>query len=481
MDNMIFIGAAGVLGLIILVVLLGRFRTASPDRALIISGAALGKKNVFTDESTKNKIKIVRGGGTFVYPIIQQAQELSLLTSKLEVAVSGVYTEKGVPIDADGTVIVKIGSSVEEIATAAEQYLGKSKEDLENEAKEVLEGHLRAILGSMTVEEIYKNRDKFSQEVQNVASGDLAKMGLVIVSFTVKEVKDRNGYLDSLGMPRIAQVKRDADIAKSEATKETRIKVAEDEKNSKRAELERETEIAEANKIKDLKMSAYKQEQDVAKADADNAYGLRKAKLDSELREEQMNVQLVESAKEIELAEKAIIKSERKYDAEVRKKAEADRYAAEQQAEAEKAQAIAKSVAKAKDIELNGKAESESIRAIGKAEAEAKEALAEALKQYGEAALATLLIEKYPEIIKAAADPISNIDKITVIDGGNGNGANSVSGYATKNLVATQEALKDTTGLDLTELIKSAVGNSNVGAKVGELTQHLAERAEETE
>lgn len=473
MNNLIFSGAGVILVVVLLVVLLGRFRTASPDRALIISGAALGRKNVYTDEGTKNKMKIVRGGGTFVIPVIQRPQELSLLTSKLEVSVTGVYTEQGVPIDADGTVIIKVGSSVEEIATAAEQYLGKSSEDMQTEAREVLEGHLRAILGSMTVEAIYKNRDEFAQAVQEVASVDLAKMGLTIVSFTVKEVKDKNGYLDSLGMPRIAQVKRDANIAMAEADKETRIKTAESEKESQKAELERQTEIAEADKEKQLKLASYKQEQDVAKANADNAYHLEKARLDKHLRTEQMNVQIVEREKEIELADKEIIKSERKYDSEVKKKADAERYAVEQKAEADKAKSIAESEARAKEIELNGKAESESIRSIGIAEAEAKTALAEALKQYGEAAIATLLIEKYPEIVRASAEPMSNIDKITVIDGGNGNGATAVSGYAAKTLAATQETLKDTTGLDLTELIKSFVGNHNVGGKLGELTDTL--------
>ena len=166
---------------------------------------------------------------------------------------------------ADGTAIIKIGGSISEIATAAEQFLGKSKEDRENEAKEVLEGHLRSILGSMTVEEIYKNRDIFSQEVQRVASEDLAKMGLIIVSFTIKDVRDNNGYLDSLGKPRIAQVKRDADIATVEAEKETRIKNAEASKEAQKAEIERATEIAEAEKENQLKVAEYRLNKTVQK------------------------------------------------------------------------------------------------------------------------------------------------------------------------------------------------------------------------
>src|SRR5690625_4581220 len=258
-------------------VFISKYRTAGPDEALIVTGSYLGTKNVHLDESG-NKNKIIRGWGTFVVPCIQQAEPLSLVSSKLEVTTPEVYTEQGVPVMADGTAIIKIGGSISEIATAAEQFLGKSKEDREIEAKEVLEGHLRSILGSMTVEEIYRNRDKFSQEVQRVASQDLAKVGLIIVSFTIKEVRDKNGYLESLGKPRIAQVQRDADIATAEAEKETRIKRAEAAKDAQKAELARATEIAEAEKENQLKIAEFRREQDIAKARADQAYDYETAR-----------------------------------------------------------------------------------------------------------------------------------------------------------------------------------------------------------
>ncbi|MGG4156959.1 flotillin family protein, partial [Peribacillus muralis] len=196
MFSLIWIVVAIVAFLLIalIAVFVTKYRTAGPDEALIVTGSYLGSKNVHVDESG-NKIKIVRGGGAFVLPVFQQAEPLSLLSSKLEVSTPEVYTEQGVPVMADGVSIIKIGGSITDIATAAEQFLGKSKDDREQEAREVLEGHLRSILGSMTVEEIYKNREKFSQEVQRVASQDLAKMGLIIVSFTIKDVRDKNGYL----------------------------------------------------------------------------------------------------------------------------------------------------------------------------------------------------------------------------------------------------------------------------------------------
>lgn len=155
------IGFAVVLVLALIGVFITKYRTAGPDEALIVTGSFLGNKNVHVDESG-NKIKIIRGGGTFVFPVFQKAEPLSLLSIKLDVSTPEVYTEQGVPVMADGTAIIKVGSTISEIATAAEQFLGKKREELENEAREVLEGHLRSILGTMTVEEIYRNRDKFS-------------------------------------------------------------------------------------------------------------------------------------------------------------------------------------------------------------------------------------------------------------------------------------------------------------------------------
>ncbi|MEW9051792.1 MAG: flotillin family protein [Neobacillus sp.] len=496
-------GVLVVLGIVafILIALIGvfitKYRTAGPDEALIVTGSFLGNGSVHVDESG-NKIKIIRGGGTFILPVFQQAQPLSLLSSKLEVTTPEVYTEQGVPVMADGVAIIKIGGSISEIATAAEQFLGKAKEDRENEAKEVLEGHLRSILGSMTVEEIYKNRDKFSQEVQRVASQDLAKMGLVIVSFTIKDVRDKNGYLDSLGKPRIAQVKRDADIATAEADKETRIKKAEAAKEAKRSELERATEIAEAEKINQLKVAEFRREQDSAKARADMAYELESARAKQEVTEQEMQVKIIERQKQIELEEKEILRRERQYDSEVKKKADADRYSVEQAAAADKARQIAEAEAnkyrieamakaeaekirldglsKAEAQKAQGTAEAEIIRLKGLAEAEAKQKIAEAFEQFGQAAVLDMIMKMLPEYAKQVASPLANIDKITVVDtGGSGEngGANKITGYATNLMAGLQESLKASSGIDVKELIESYAGKSNIKNSIQELTETI--------
>ena len=291
-----------------------RYKTVSPDEAMIVTGSFLGSRNVSSDDSGRS-IKIVRGGGAFILPIFQKQQRISLLSHKLDITTPEVYTEQGVPIMVDGVAIIKIGSSVEDVATAAEQFLGKPTAELRIEAQEVLEGHLRAILGTMTVEEVYKNRDKFAQEVQSVAAKDLKKMGLQVVSFTIKDVRDKEGYLDALGRPRIAVVKRDAEIAEAEAMRDARIKKAEAEENAMRAELIRDTQIAESQKDKELKVAAYKREQDQARAEADQSYAIQEARSLQEVTREQMQVDVVRKNLQIELEEKEILRRERQYDA----------------------------------------------------------------------------------------------------------------------------------------------------------------------
>jgi flotillin len=502
LELMVVIGIVAFLLLAIIGVYVTKYKTVGPDEALIVTGSYLGSKTVHTDDSG-NKIKIIRGGGTFVFPVFQQAKPLSLLSSKLEVMTPEVYTEQGVPVMADGTAIIKIGGSISEIATAAEQFLGKSKEDRENEAKEVLEGHLRSILGSMTVEEIYKNRDKFSQEVQRVASQDLAKMGLIIVSFTIKDVRDKNGYLDSLGKPRIAQVKRDADIATAEADKETRIKRSEAAKEAQQYEIERATEIALAEKENQLKVAEYRREQDIAKARADQAYELQTARSKQEVMEQEMQIQIIERQKQIELEEKEILRREKQYDSEVKKKADADRYAVEQtaaasksrvmaEADAEKYRIEAKAKAEADKVRLDGIAKADSERAQGEteadiirlkglAEAEAKQKLADAFDHYGQAAVLDMIVRMMPEYAKQIASPLANIDKITVVDtgGGEGGGANRVTSYATNLMSTLQETLKASSGIDVKEMLENYSGKGTLRPSLDRISYEMQDKKKE--
>lgn len=482
---------------LLLLVFITKYRTVGPDEALIVTGSWLGNgKNVVNTDDGK-KIKIIRGGGTFVVPIMQQAEPISLLNYKLEVGTRDTYTKQGVPVTVNGVSIIKVGSTIEEVSTAAEQYLGKNPEELKTEAKEVLEGHLRAILSSMTVEDAYSNREQFAQKVHEVASTDLKKMGLRIVSFTIKEISDRNGYLDALGQPQIAAVKRDAAVASAEREKESRIEKARAEKEAKEAEYQRDAQIAEAEKEKELKVQSYKREQELARADADLAYELQQAKVQQRVTEEQMRIKIIEREKQIELEEREIARREKQYDAEVKKKADADRYAAEQAAEADKIQQMKRAEAAQYKIETEARARAEEVRVEGLAkaeiekeqgiaqaeaqkakgiaeadviklkglsEAEAKQKIAEAFELYGQAAIMDMVLKMLPVYAKEVASPLGNIDKITVVDTGSGKngGAGKVAGYAADLMASLQETLKASSGIDVKELLESFAGKSAV-------------------
>jgi flotillin len=472
-----------VLGVFVLLAMIvaARYKTVSPDEAMLITGSALGSKYVLTDESGR-RVKIIRGGGAFIVPVIQQRATISLLSHKLDVTTPEVYTAQGVPVITDGVAVIKVGSSVEDVATAAEQFLGKPDEALRAEAREVLEGHLRAILGQLTVEEVYRNRDRFAQEVQEVAARDLRKMGLQIVSFTIKDVRDRSGYLEALGRPRIAAVRRDADIAEAEAVRDARIRKAEADENGMKAELIRDTNVAEAEKEKELKVAAFKRDQDTAKAEADQAYAAQEARSQRAVVEEQMQVELVRKQREVELEGLEINRREKQFDSEIKKKADADRYAREQAAEAEKIQQLRRAEARQFEIEAEARARAEGrrldglaaadaaraegtaaaevIRAKGLAEAEAKEKLAEAFEKFGEAAVLDILAKMLPELAGRIAEPIGRIEKISVVDTGGGQGAGRVAGYVTELMASSSEMLQTVAGVDLNAMARRLSGGA---------------------
>lgn len=454
-----------------------RYRTVGPDYAMIVTGAGLGSRNVVAD-GAGNKVKIVRGGGAYVMPVFQRSEFISLQTHKLEVATPEVvYTSQGVPILVAGVAIVKVGSTVEDIATAAEQFLRKSAEALEAEAREVLEGHLRAILGSMTVEDAYRNQDSFAQEVQNVAAIDLRKMGLQIVAFTIKDVRDPAGYLEALGRPRIAVVRREADIAEANALRDARVQKALAEEEGMRAELERDAKVAEANKIKELQVASFKRDQDMARAEADQSYAIQEARSKQTAVEELMKVELVRKQREIDLEALEISRRANQYDAEMKKRADAERYAAEQAAEAAKARTMreaeatkfrieAEAQARAEQQRLEGTAQAEVIRMMGLAEAEAKEKIAEAFGKYGNAAVLDIISRMLPELAARVAEPIGRIGQLTVVDTGNGSGAARLSNYVTELMATAPAMLKSAAGLDLNALIARLMGTGGEIAAV---------------
>ncbi len=451
------IGIVVVLFLLV-IVFATRYRTVKADEAMIVTGAL-----------TKDGMKIVKAGGSFVWPIVQNAEFLSLQVNTLDIKTPEVYTSHGVPVMVDGVAQIKIKGDIESIATAAEQFLGKPDDEVNSIAMQTLEGHLRAILGQMTVEDVFKNRDEFARNVQEVAASDLNKMGLQIVSFTIRDVRDKNGYLEALGQPQIASVKRDAEIAKANAFRDESVAKAKALEDGKKAEYYAETNIAESAKTMEVKKAEFKMEQDKRRAEADQSYKLQEAKSLQAVKVEEMEIQVIERVKQIELESKEIERREKELDATVKKQAEAERYAQEQKAEGDRYQIEARAKADAESVRLAGQAnadkeraegtaEAEIIKLKGLAEADAKDKIAEAMMKYGEAAIIEMIVNQFPAIASAISEPLSKTEKIVIVDSGSGKGggggASKITGYVTDILATMPETISALTGADITELVK---------------------------
>merc|ERR1712106_1215807 len=286
-----------------------------PNEALVISGMFQGGKPTF-----------INGGRAIVCPCIQTVQRIPLNTMTLEVQSPRVYTSQGVPISVVGTAQVKInGSSEEMLSYAAEQFGGKPVNEILQICLETMEGHQRAIMGNMTVEEIYRDRKTFSKKVFEVASVDLHNMGISVISYTLKDVRDEVGYLASLGQARTAQVKRDALIGEAEANRDATIAEALAEEQRMESKLVNDTENARSKRDFELKKASYDTEVNTAKAEAEMAYGLQAAKVQAKIKEEEMQVKVVERAQNIAIQEQEIMRREKELDSKVRKPAEAEK------------------------------------------------------------------------------------------------------------------------------------------------------------
>ncbi|KAH1010770.1 hypothetical protein HUJ05_005016 [Dendroctonus ponderosae] len=317
------------------------FVTCGPNEALVISGCCYSKPH------------LVPGGRAFIWPGIQRIQRISLNTMTLIVDSPTVYTSQGVPISVTGIAQVKIqGQNEEMLSAACEQFLGKSANEIEHIALVTLEGHQRAMMGSMTVEEIYKDRKKFSKQVFEVASSDLVNMGITVVSYTIKDIRDEEGYLKSLGMARTAEVKRDARIGEAEARADAAIKEAIAEEQRMASVFLNDTEIAKARRDFELKKAAYDVEVQTKNAEAEMAYELQAAKTKQKIKEEEMQIMVVERSQQILVQEQEIARRERELEATVRRPAEAEKFRLEKIAEANRKKVLVEAEAEAEAAKL---------------------------------------------------------------------------------------------------------------------------------
>jgi flotillin len=469
MPSPVVIASAGVVVLLFLLglVVASRYKVAGPNEAFIVTGRR-GKKStdpetgaIFTDNSGQ---KVVVGGGVFVVPFVQQRFSLDLSSRQIPVAVRGAVTLRGVKANLDGVAIVKVGGTEDAIRAAAQRFLGQ-QDDIVGFTQEVLSGALRAIVGRMSVEDIIRDRAAFAGQVAEEAEASLSGQGLIIDAFQIQDITTEGSYLQDLGRPEAARAKQEADIAEAIARRA-----------AEQARLKAEEEIAVAQRTFALKQAEIQAETDEARARAAASGPLAEAARQQEILQEQEKV-----------AERQAALTDRQLDTEVRKPADAKRYAAEQeaeakrvarvkQAEAERLAGIASAQAEAERarltgegekqrrsaiaeaVRLEGEAEAAAIGVKGAAEAAAMEKKADAYRQYGDAAILQMLVEILPQVVEKASEPLSAIDKMTVIST---DGASQLSRTVTDNVAQGLELLSSTTGVDLPSLLKNLTQRNN--------------------
>lgn len=399
-----------------------RYVKAGPNEVLIVSG----RRRAYTDNAGQKRTRgyrLVRGGGTLVWPIRERVQLLSLELNTVEVRTPEAYTAQGVKVMVDAVAQVKVRSDDDAIVTAAEQFLSTGPETIRRVALQVIEGHLRAVLGTLSVEDVYLKRAVFAQTVKESARPDLGAMGLDILSLTIRHVADEQGYLEAIGKPQVAQVKRDAAVAEAEAERVAAI-----------ARLEAEEKVEE--KRRRLQQ---------VKAEADLSYDLQRYKTEQAVKDEQISLQ----RKEIE-------RKQHELEAEVAKPAIAERTRIMALADAEKYQLEAEGNGKAAAIRATGAAEAEALKARGIAEADAMGQKAVSWKQYNEAAVTDRFISILPELAAAVSEPLSRTEKIVVVGNGNGHngsGASKITADVAEIIAQLPTVVESLSGMKLGDLI----------------------------
>ena len=481
MEQIIKLTVIAAVAILLIVLLCVGYVKAPPDMAFIISGF-------------KKKSKIVIGKSTIRIPFLERLDKLNLRLIPIDVKTSNaVPTADYININVDATVNVKISNDQERLRLAAENFLNKNTDYIANVAREVLEGNVREIVGKMKLEEMVSDRQKFATLVKENAEPDLAAMGLDIISFNVQNFVDGNEVIENLGIDNIVKIKKAAAIARAESERDIKVAQASADKESNDAAVAAQTEIAKKQNELAIPKSELQIEADTKKAEADAAYEIQKEEQRKTIEITTANANIAKQEREIELKQKEVAVKEQALDAEVKKQAEADKYAAQQRAdadlyqrqkdaeakqfeavraaEARKAQAEADRYSKEQEaagIRAVGEAEASAIQAKGIAEAEAMEKKAEAYAKYNKAAVAEMMIKVLPDVAAKIAEPLGQIDKITIIGGGDGsgNGVDQVAGNVPAVMAKLFESMKEATGIDLSEIVKADTYDAKVNRNV---------------
>ena len=463
-----------IIAIVVIAILLSGYVKASPDTAYIISGM-------------RKKPKVLIGRAGIKIPFFEKKDELNLQLIPINVKTStAVPTADYINISVDAAVNVKISDKEERLELAAQNFLNKKVDYIAQVAREVLEGNMREIVGKMNLEEMVSDRQKFATLVKDSAEPDLAAMGLDIVSFNVQNFVDGNGVIENLGVDNIVKIQKKAAISRAESEKDIATAQAIAQKEANDARVNSQTEIAIRNNDLAIKQAELKKEADAKKAEADAAYQIQQEEQRKTIEITTANANIAKQEKEIMLKQKEAEVMEQALDAQVKKKAEADKFArqqladaelyerqrdaeakkyeAQQEAEALKAQAEADKYAKeqeAEGIRTKGLAEAEAIRAKAIAEAEGIEKKAEAMTKMGEAAVLEMYFKALPEVVRNAAEPLTKVDKITMY--GDGNSAKLMKDVM-NTLNQVTDGLKESTGVDLNAVLSGFVGGK-VSAK----------------
>ncbi len=488
MFDLIFPVLVPVLAVVAVFALLASgYKKAPPDTAFIVSGL---------------RRRTVIGKAVIKIPFLERLDVVSLKLIPVDVKTSNaVPTADYINIRVDAAVNVKISASPEKLALAAQNFLNQKTDYVRSVAQEVLEGNMREIVGKMKLEEMVSDRQKFAELVKENAEPDLAAMGLDIVSFNVQNFSDENGVIDDLGIDNISQIKKKAAIAKAEADKEIAVAKAEADRQANEARVDADREIAIKKNELDIQRAELKKLEDTKRAEADAAYSIQEQEQRKTIEVATANADIARQEREVELKRKEAEVREQALSAEIRKTADAELYRRQKQAEAEQYKAEkeaqaqlfvseqeaagllakrnaeakamrfmqeqeaagirAKGEAEATTIQARGLAEAEAVRAKGLAEAEAMEKKAEAYQKYNNAAMAEMLIQVLPEIAGKIAEPLAQIDKITIV-GGDSSGVGTVADNVPAVMTRLIESMKATTGIDLTEVIKADTYDAKV-------------------
>jgi flotillin len=447
---------AGLMVLVVFIILAlfaGLYRKTGPHEALVVYGF--------------RGTRIVKGHGTLIFPMVESCRELSLELMSFDVAPKqDLYTKQGVAVTVEAVAQIKVKSDPESVQTAAEQFLTKTDQEREALIRLVMEGHLRGIIGQLTVEEIVKQPEMVADRMRSTCAEDMNKMGLEVISFTIKEVKDKNDYIANMGRPDVARIKKDADVATAEAERDTAIKRAEAKRASAVAEAQADQERvlaqtlsqakqAEAERDLSIKKAQYLEMTKRQQATADKSYEIQTNVMQQQLVAESVKVQRIEKENEIHVQDAEIQRRERELIATVLKPAEIERQRIETLANAEKQRLIAEAEGHANAIRAQGEAEADIIFKKGEAEAKAMNVKAEAYQEYNQAAVIDKLLSGMPEVVRALAAPLANVDKITIVSTGDGHsaGMHKITGDIAQIAAQVPALFETLSGMQISQLL----------------------------